>query len=113
VGSLLVWALLYGPANTDTPSGLKHVWIHRLHLGCGLVDLGFYGGEVWIDRLKAFEKRKGYGTKLVNLALDHARELGIKEVFLYSLPTEEAQAFWRTFGFHGDGDTLHKLTLGD
>jgi N-acetylglutamate synthase-like GNAT family acetyltransferase len=77
----------------------------------GRVDLGFYGGDVYLDRLRVRVKRRGHGTKLVKLALDHARELGIKQVLLYSLPTEEAQAFWETFDLHGDGDTLHKLII--
>jgi GNAT superfamily N-acetyltransferase len=92
------WRLFYVEANTDTDQGLERIWIHRLNLGSGVVDLGFYGGDVWLDRIEVFEKRKGYGTKLVQLALAHARELGVKQVHLYSLPTKEATAFWGSFG---------------
>jgi RimJ/RimL family protein N-acetyltransferase len=103
------WELLYDEANTDTDQGLERIWIHRLHLGSGVVDLGFYGGDVWLDRIEVFEKRRGYGTELVRLALDHARELGIKKIHLYSLPTKEATAFWGSFGLE-QNDSRQALT---
>jgi GNAT superfamily N-acetyltransferase len=66
--------------------------------------LAFYGEDLYIDNIRVHQKRQGYGTRLVMLALDHAKEIGFDRVHLFSLPTKEAVLFWESFG-------LGKLTL--
>lgn len=100
------WKLLYCGANTETPHRKKRIWVHRLELPIGFIDLGFYGREVYIDDMKVYAKRRGYGTRLVELALQHAKRLGIKQLWLWSLARHQACSFWKTFGVTRFGSIL-------
>jgi N-acetylglutamate synthase-like GNAT family acetyltransferase len=98
--------------------GRSRVWFAELDgeaVGCAaLVDRGDVGQLRWVVLL-ASARGTGTGRKLVDLALDHARRCGHREVFLETTDgLDSSMAIYEKLGFtiadqhveplwHGDG----------
>ena len=61
-------------------------------------------GEIWTLFLEPGAIGRGVGTRLLQAGLDHLREIGLKEVTLWSFRgNERANAFYERHGFRREG----------
>jgi GNAT superfamily N-acetyltransferase len=103
-------------AQLDQPSRSK-VWFAERDgetVGCAaLVDRGDVGQLRWVVLLPS-ARGTGAGRKLVDLALDHARQCGHREVFLETtdgLPA--SMAIYERLGFQTTSEQIDQLWHGD
>lgn len=69
-----------------------------------------------ITDLKAITKGAGFGTRLVEIAVEKAREIGVNRLEAIADGTEEARGFWNSMSSHGFekvGDDRYVLDLTD
>jgi len=73
---------------------------YKLYSPYGTVSIFHYKNTKTGDliNLETSEKRKGYGTILVNLAIAKAKKMKLKRLRVRVMDTEEANLFWKTFG---------------
>lgn len=54
-----------------------------------------FENKVTLEDFQVLTKRKGYGTQLFLYILKFLYRRGIKSFFISSMPTKEAQSFWK------------------